>query len=100
MYAAIKNHAPVRKLYADRLVADGVVTQEEAERMASEAYERVAAAHSELKESIGAPPDTGTHELDRTMSREPRTTVPAATLRSLGNQLLQLPDDFAVHRKL
>ena len=45
--------------------------------MASEAYERVAQAHTELKESIGAPPDTGTHELDRTMSREPRTTVPA-----------------------
>ena len=29
--------------------------QEEAERMASEAYERVAEAHAELKESIGAP---------------------------------------------
>ncbi len=100
MYAAIKGHPPVRKLYADQLVADGVVTQEEAERMASDAYERVAQAHTELKESIGAPPDTGTHELDRTMSREPRTTVPEATLLSLGEQLLHLPDDFALHRKL
>ncbi|MEA2409259.1 MAG: 2-oxoglutarate dehydrogenase component [Thermoleophilaceae bacterium] len=100
MYEAIKSHPPVRKLYADRLVADGVVTQEEAERMASEAYERVAQAHAELKESIGAPPDTGTHELDRTMSREPRTTVPEETLRSLGEQLLSLPDSFALHRKL
>ena len=100
MYEAIKNHAPVRKLYADRLVADGVVTQEEAERMASEAYERVAQAHTELKESIGAPPDTGTHELDRTMSREPRTTVPAETLRSIGEQLLHLPESFTLHRKL
>jgi 2-oxoglutarate dehydrogenase E1 component len=100
MYAAIKNHPPVRKLYADRLLADGVVTQEESERMASEAYERVAQAHTELKESIGAPPDTGAHELDRTMSREPRTTVPADTLRSLGEQLLQFPDGFQLHRKL
>src|SRR5215213_749119 len=41
MYELIKKHPPVRKLYADRLVADGVVSQEEAERMASEAYERV-----------------------------------------------------------
>ena len=32
MYETIKNHPPVRKLYADQLVADGVVTQEEAER--------------------------------------------------------------------
>jgi 2-oxoglutarate dehydrogenase E1 component len=96
----IKNHPPVRKLYADQLVADGVVTQEEAERMASEAYERVAKAHAELKESIGAPPDTGAHELDRTMSREPRTTVPGDTLRSIGEQLLHLPDGFNLHRKL
>ncbi|HEV7845246.1 MAG TPA: multifunctional oxoglutarate decarboxylase/oxoglutarate dehydrogenase thiamine pyrophosphate-binding subunit/dihydrolipoyllysine-residue succinyltransferase subunit, partial [Thermoleophilaceae bacterium] len=100
MYDAIKSHAPVRKLYADRLIADGVVTQEESERMASEAYERVARAHAELKESIGAPPATGTHELDRTMSREPRTTLPEETLRSLGEQLLTVPESFSLHRKL
>ncbi|HEX5896149.1 MAG TPA: multifunctional oxoglutarate decarboxylase/oxoglutarate dehydrogenase thiamine pyrophosphate-binding subunit/dihydrolipoyllysine-residue succinyltransferase subunit, partial [Thermoleophilaceae bacterium] len=100
MYELIKNHPPVRKLYADRLVEDGVVSQEEAERMASEAYARVGEAHAELKESIGAPPDTGTHELDRTMSREPRTTVPRDTLLSLGDQLLRLPEGFEVHRKL
>ena len=34
----------------------------------------MADAHEELKQSIGAPPETGEHELDRTMSREPRTT--------------------------
>src|SRR5688500_6615389 len=100
MYEAIKNHAPARKRYADQLIADGVVTQEEAERLAGEAYERVAEAHAELKESIGGPPDTGAHELDRTMSREPRTTVPAETLRAIGDQLLHLPDGFALHRKL
>jgi 2-oxoglutarate decarboxylase len=100
MYERIKNHPPVRKLYADRLVADGIVSLEEAERMASEAYARVGEAHAELKQSIGAPPDTGTHELDRTMSREPRTTVEVETLRSLGDQLLRLPGDFTLHRKL
>jgi len=100
MYDLIKSHPPVRKLYADRLVADGVVSHEEAERMASEAYERVGHAHAELKESIGAPPETGTHELDRTMSREPRTTMPEETLRSIGDQLLRLPDGFELHRKL
>ena len=100
MYELIKSHPPVRKLYADRLVADGVVSEEEAEAMATEAYERVGHAHAELRESIGAPPDTGTHELDRTMSREPRTTVPKDTLLSLGDQLLRLPDGFELHRKL
>ena len=69
---------------------EGVVTQEEAERMASEAYERVAEAHAELKESHRRRRRTpAQHELDRTMSREPRTTVPEDTLRSLNEQLLQ-----------
>ena len=34
------------------------------------------------------------------MSREPRTTVPADTLRSLGEQLLRVPEGFELHRKL
>jgi multifunctional 2-oxoglutarate metabolism enzyme len=100
MYATIKNHPPVRKVYADRLVDEGVVTPDEGQGMATGAYEAVGRAHAELKESMGPPPDTVEHELDRTMSREPRTTVPADTLRSIGEQLLRVPEGFAVHRKL
>ena len=68
--------------------------------MAKAAYEEIGDAHAELKESMGAPPPTGEHELDRTMSREPRTTMPEDTLRSLGEQLLRVPEGFEVHRKL
>jgi 2-oxoglutarate dehydrogenase E1 component len=100
MYERIKDHPPVRKVYAERLVSEGVVSEDEAKAMASEAYQRVADAHTELKESLGGPEDTGQHELDRTMSREPRTTVPEDTLRSLNEQLLKVPDGFTVHRKL
>jgi multifunctional 2-oxoglutarate metabolism enzyme len=100
MYELIKKHPPVRKLYAEKLESEGVVSAADAEAMSAEAYERVAEAHNELKESIGAPPETGELELDRTMSREPRTTVAEDTLRSLGQQLLRLPEGFSVHRKL
>jgi multifunctional 2-oxoglutarate metabolism enzyme len=100
MYDRIKKHPPVRKVYADKLVADGVVSDEEAEGMASEAYAKVQEAHTKLKESIAGPPETGEHELDRTMSREPHTTVPGETLRKLNEQLLVTPEDFEVHRKL
>ncbi|HEX2416472.1 MAG TPA: multifunctional oxoglutarate decarboxylase/oxoglutarate dehydrogenase thiamine pyrophosphate-binding subunit/dihydrolipoyllysine-residue succinyltransferase subunit, partial [Thermoleophilaceae bacterium] len=100
MYELIKKHPPVRKLYAEKLESEGVVSATDAEAMSAEAYERVAEAHNELKESIGAPPETGELELDRTMSREPRTTVAEDTLRSLGQQLLRLPEGFSVHRKL
>ena len=100
MYELIKDHPPVRKLYADQLDRDGVVSAEDADGVAAAAYARVGEAHEELKRSMGAPPDTGQHELDRTMSREPRTTVAEDTLRSLGEQLLRAPDGFQVHRKL
>ena len=100
MYERIKKHPPVRKLYADRLAAEGVVAPEEAQQIQERAYQAVADAHTELKESIAGPPETGQHEIDRTMSREPRTTVPEDTLRSLNEQLLRVPDGFSVHRKL
>jgi 2-oxoglutarate dehydrogenase E1 component len=100
MYERIKGHAPVRKLYAQRLADEGVVSAEEADQIATQAYEKVGEAHTELKQSMGGPPETGQHELDRTMSREPRTTLAEETLRTLGDQLLRVPDGFEVHRKL
>jgi 2-oxoglutarate decarboxylase len=100
MYERIKGHPPVRKLYADRLAAEGVVTADEAAQIQERTYQAVADAHAELKESMAGPPETGQHEIDRTMSREPRTTVPEDTLQSLNDQLLRVPDGFTVHRKL
>ncbi len=100
MYELIKKHPPVRKVYAERLQDEGVVSSEEAERLASEAYGRVADAHAELKESMSGPPATGQHEIDTTMSREPKTTLPADLLRSLNDQLAKVPEGFTVHRKL
>jgi 2-oxoglutarate dehydrogenase E1 component len=100
MYERIKSQPPVRRVYAERLVAEGVVSEDEAKVMAGEAYQRVAKAHAELKQSLGGPEETVEHELDRTMSREPRTTVPADTLHALNDQLLRVPDGFEVHRKL
>jgi 2-oxoglutarate dehydrogenase E1 component len=100
MYERIKRHPPVRKLYAEALASESVVSAEEAKQVGEQAYQKVGDAHAELKQSMGGPPDTGQHELDRTMSREPRTTVPEDTLRSLNEQLLRVPDGFTVHRKL
>ena len=100
MYERIKEPSAGAQLYADRLAAEGTVSAEDAEAIAAAAYQRVADAHEELKRTIGAPPETGEHELDRTMSREPRTTLPEETLRALNEQLLRVPDDFEVHRKL
>jgi 2-oxoglutarate dehydrogenase E1 component len=100
MYERIKKHPAVRQLYAERLAEQGLIEGEEADRMAADAQKRLAVAHSELKAAIAEGPDTGEHELDRSASAEPRTNVSAEMLRSLNEQLLRVPDDFQIHRKL
>jgi multifunctional 2-oxoglutarate metabolism enzyme len=100
MYERIKQHPPVRQLYAERLAEQGLIPREEADRMAADAQKQLADAHAELKAAIAEGPDTGEHELDRSASAEPRTNVSAGTIRSLNEQLLRVPDDFQVHRKL
>jgi 2-oxoglutarate dehydrogenase E1 component len=100
MYERIKRHPPVRKLYADKLVAQGIVSQEEADGVAEQAYAELADAHQELKAALQQGSDTEEHELDRTASQEPRTTIAQDTLRALNEQLLRVPEGFNVHRKL
>jgi multifunctional 2-oxoglutarate metabolism enzyme len=101
MYEKIKKHPPVRKLYADKLISQGVLTQAEADAMAEAAYKALSDAHADLKASLASPGhDTGEHQLDRTASAEPVTAVPADTLRSLNEQLLKVPEGFNLHRKL
>ncbi|MDP8943766.1 MAG: multifunctional oxoglutarate decarboxylase/oxoglutarate dehydrogenase thiamine pyrophosphate-binding subunit/dihydrolipoyllysine-residue succinyltransferase subunit [Actinomycetota bacterium] len=101
MYEVIKKHPPVRRLYADRLVADGAITEEDAERLAAEAYASVGDAHAELKASMARDEeDTGEHMLDRRASPEPRTSVSEQTLRSLNEQLVRVPEGFNLHPKL
>jgi multifunctional 2-oxoglutarate metabolism enzyme len=100
MYEKIKRHPPVRKLYADKLVSQGIVSQEEADGVAERAYAELSEAHQELKAAMQQGADTEEHELDRTASQEPKTTVPGDTLRALNEQLLRVPEGFNVHRKL
>ncbi|MGE5635958.1 MAG: multifunctional oxoglutarate decarboxylase/oxoglutarate dehydrogenase thiamine pyrophosphate-binding subunit/dihydrolipoyllysine-residue succinyltransferase subunit, partial [Nocardioidaceae bacterium] len=102
MYELIKRHPPVRKVYADRLAGEGLVSAEEAGRIAADAYARVAEAHERLKSSLGTleEPDDETPEIDREAPSEPSTTVPADTLRALNEELLRVPEGFTVHRKL
>lgn len=103
MYKRIKEHPTVREIYAKKLVEAGLITAEEAEQRAQAAYQRVADAHARVKASMAA-----------TTLEEPlepvygpgidesavRTTVPAATLVALNEQLLSFPDGFHVNPKL
>ena len=107
MYAKIKSKKRVYELWADRLVAEGVVSKEEVDRQAQEVWDNLTLLHQRLKSKIAAAaaePDgehtTGEYQLDRSPSPEVDTAVPASRLRELGEQLLRVPEDFTVHPKL
>jgi multifunctional 2-oxoglutarate metabolism enzyme len=105
MYAKIKIKKRVSELWADRLVAEGVVTQEEVDSQAQEVWDHLTLLHQRLKAKIAAASEhgdhaTGEYELDRSPSPEVQTAVPAARLRDLGEALLRVPEGFTVHPKL
>jgi 2-oxoglutarate dehydrogenase E1 component len=106
MYAKIKSKKRVSELWADRLVAEGVVSQEEVEHQAQEVWDNLTLLHQRLKAKIAAAAEhggehsTGEYQLDRSPSPEVETAVPAVRLRALGEQLLRVPDGFTVHPKL
>ncbi|HWX95568.1 MAG TPA: multifunctional oxoglutarate decarboxylase/oxoglutarate dehydrogenase thiamine pyrophosphate-binding subunit/dihydrolipoyllysine-residue succinyltransferase subunit [Solirubrobacteraceae bacterium] len=106
MYAKIKTKKRVAELWADHLVVDGVVSQEEVDRQEQEIWDNLTLLHQRLKAKIAAASEhegehaTGEYELDRSPSPEVETAVPAARLRELGEDLLRVPEGFTVHPKL
>jgi 2-oxoglutarate dehydrogenase E1 component len=104
MYARIKQHPPVRELYARALIERGVVSEDETIRMTDEVWAILSDEHQRLKARIAAAKTleqhTGEYQLDRTASPEVQTAVSDARLRSLNEELLTVPDGFTVHPKL
>ena len=99
MYELIKNHPPVRKIYVDALIKQGLITEEEAEQQMKAAQARLSEAHEEVK-IMSPEPRTEEAQLDRTRSLEPRTAVAIEHLLDINRQLYAAPDGFTVHRKL
>ena len=107
MAAQIKTHPPVSEIYAEQLVKEGTVTPDDVAADASERQAELSAAHKELKAKMESgdyedPTATqiGTGELDRTKSPEVDTAVSEKRMRGLNEELLAVPEGFAIHRKL
>ncbi|MDQ2940033.1 MAG: multifunctional oxoglutarate decarboxylase/oxoglutarate dehydrogenase thiamine pyrophosphate-binding subunit/dihydrolipoyllysine-residue succinyltransferase subunit, partial [Actinomycetota bacterium] len=106
MAAAIKQHPPVSEIYAEKLIGEGVVSPEDVEATSQARRDQLGATLKELRRKMEAGEyedptvTTGTGELDRSASPAVDTIVPADRLRELNEQLLRVPDSFAIHRKL
>ena len=103
MAAEIAEHPTVREQFAERLVEEGVVSQEEADGLAKQAEQSMREAHERLK-ALFEQLESGTPVPDGSIPVEARaeveTAVPADMLRVLNAELISAPEDFTVHPKL
>jgi len=99
---AIEDHPTAREQFAARLVADGELTQEQADQLEQDVLAELRRAHETLKETFGRPepaPRDDTHVPGAT-GDEVVTAVAADRLRALNEQLLRIPEGFTPHPKL
>jgi len=97
MYERIKQTPSVRQKYAARLAQEGIVAAAQADADAEAAYQRLAAVQQAVKSGQRAEEP---QRIQRQSTPEPTTAVDAETLKRLNEQLLAVPDGFAMHPKL
>ena len=98
MAAQIAQHPTVRDQFARRLIDEGVVTEDEAEGFVGDVTTELRAAHEALKSRLASPPPP--EERIPAYAGDVVTAVAAERLRTLNEELLRVPDGFAVHPKL
>ena len=99
VYQIVTGHPTVREQYANRLVADGVLTAGDVDALVKKHMRVLEEAYAGLKpEQDYAPPlpvipPTGA-------ARRVQTAVSLERLGGLNQELLSVPEGFSVHRKL
>ena len=105
MYRAINERPTTRQIYTERLVSEGVLTEQDAERMMGEFRGRL---ETELEASRSYRPnkadwlegDWADIEAAPRDERPGDTAVAPEVLAEIGRALTQVPDDFAVHPRI
>jgi 2-oxoglutarate dehydrogenase E1 component len=97
LYEQITEHPTVRKIWADRLIASGEITQEDADQLVSEAMDRLAGVRRSVTDGTAEIEHEEHHPTER---REVETAVPEARLREIHAAIHALPEGFAITSKL
>ncbi|MFQ5775752.1 MAG: 2-oxoglutarate dehydrogenase E1 component [Kiloniellaceae bacterium] len=106
MYRRIKDHPSTREIYAERLIAEGVVTKQAVDRMAADWQERLEAdfeSSSSYKPNKADWLEGAWSGLDRARgydARRGKTAVALETLKEVGEALARVPEAINVHRKI
>jgi 2-oxoglutarate decarboxylase len=103
MYARVKAHPGVRTVYAQRLLAEGSVTEEEVEQMMREATERYERFHARAKEIVAQ--KAPMKELPPPVEEEDgsdvlETPVSAEAIRDIAHRIAVVPEGFNINPKM
>jgi 2-oxoglutarate dehydrogenase E1 component len=102
MYEVIPDHPRVRELWADRLIAEGVVTSEHADTLVNAAYTELQEDLQAVRSGMSKPPAVLASDTQARVTRSESQVgrVPAERLRQLNEQLLTWPTGFSPNAKL
>jgi 2-oxoglutarate dehydrogenase E1 component len=109
LYKEIKAHASPRDVYAGKLIAENIVTAEEAQAMIDAVIAKMTEAQTRTREEKPQPFYTAFESPQWKKYRRPasgdvfktvETAVPAATLKSLAEKINTIPAGFNLHPKL
>jgi multifunctional 2-oxoglutarate metabolism enzyme len=97
LYKKIRNMQPVRKMYGDRLVSDGVITAEERENIVTQEKDRLEEAY----ETRGSGKSAGLPvRLDYDMFQPVATKVDHTELARIADVICHVPEEFNIHPKV
>ncbi len=104
MYKRIVQHPGTRRLYADRLVADGVIAAQDADTMIATyraAMDKGLHTNTTILSNY-KPPLTidWTPYLNRKWTEPAPTAVPLAVLQALAKKVTEVPDNFKLHPRV
>ena len=107
MYKAIRAHKTTVQLYSDKLIAEGLIKQEEIDQMKAQWRENL---ETEFEAGQSYKPNkadwldgawAGLRTADNAdEQRRGKTAVPMKTLKEIGKKLVEVPKDFHVHRTI
>jgi 2-oxoglutarate dehydrogenase E1 component len=99
LYKKIGDHPTVRKVWAAKLVADGVITEDEAEAIWQAAYQRLVDVQTQVKSEAHAE-EHAAPVVDRKTPQDVKTGVEPDRLLALDKEIHTWPDGFNAQPKL
>jgi 2-oxoglutarate dehydrogenase E1 component len=104
MYRVIRQHPTARKLYADKLIAEGVITEEQAMAMVDEYRQGLDEGRPQARASLGMIGNNYTVDWSKysqvDWTERVQTGVELRRLRGLGERIVTYPKDFTVHARV